>query len=204
MLGFHFLPFQILNWLNYIYILGQGYPYPPPPGGYPSAPPPPPPSYEGYPPPASYDGYPPPPPPPGHPYPPPGGYQGYFNQGYPPPPQPYEVHHYDHCHQNDDSCCCSFIRGWYESSNHKLLLSFSDWFFSFFYLFIFCLFHIILARIIKTCFRFLHTTVPFMVVLPCHMSTLPYGFCLSFSIIKLFSTLVPFTLSFNNIFIILH
>ncbi|KAI5651056.1 hypothetical protein M9H77_37061 [Catharanthus roseus] len=98
---------------------GQSSPYPPP--GFPSAPPGP---YEGYPPPASYEGYPPPPPQPGYPYPPPrpaDGYQGYFNQGYPPP---YQVHHVDHHHSDDDSGC-SFLRGWYVSLSSSSLFCFS-------------------------------------------------------------------------------
>ncbi|CAA2982833.1 Hypothetical predicted protein [Olea europaea subsp. europaea] len=86
-------------------------PYPPPgygtypPPGYPSAPPQPP--YEGYP-------Y----PPPGY-YPPPqrpgDSYQGYFNQGYPPPPPPpqYQVPHCEHHHNDGDTGCTSFLRGWY-------------------------------------------------------------------------------------------
>lgn len=58
--------------------------------------------------------YPPPPQQPvGQPYPPPPpGYQGYFNEGYlPPPPPPAPQPLQDD--RQDDTGCCSCLKGWY-------------------------------------------------------------------------------------------
>ncbi|ESR52079.1 hypothetical protein CICLE_v10032964mg [Citrus x clementina] len=56
--------------------------------------------------------FPPPQPPVGQPFPPPPppGYQGYFNEVYPPPPPAPQPSQDDH--QNDTGCC-SCLKGWY-------------------------------------------------------------------------------------------